>query len=175
MVRRVCFSGTQRLRRKRQKRNNLIANYCPRSTSRTHAEVVELRCVPPQHRSMTRRRPAIRAGRASRTCWLPSMPAVAVAPRSRSGRPVRGEAATGAKGPVPATLARVAASGRVLGHVRDKHRQARSRTRWSRTRDPARQCTLTSMLSSQRTRSTTVYSERKKAMNKNRGKLPGRE
>jgi hypothetical protein len=118
---------------------------------------------------MTRRRPAIRGGQASQTCWLPSMPAVAVAPRSWSGRPVRGEAATGAKGPVQATLARMAASGCVLGRVRDKHRQARSRTRWSRTRDPARRCTLTSTLSSQRTRSTTVYSERKKAMNKTEG------
>src|SRR6267154_2382452 len=99
------------------------------------------------------------------------MPAVAVAPRSRSGRPVRGEVATGAKGPVPATLANMAASGRVLRHVRDKHRQARSRTRWSRTRDPARRYTLTSTLSSQRTRSTTVYSggEKGDAMNKIEG------
>jgi len=122
---------------------------------------------------MTRRRPAIRAGPASRTCWLPSMPAVAVALRSWSGRPVRGEAATGAKGPVPATLERVAASGRVLGRVRDKHRQARSRTRWSRTRDPARRCTLTSTLSSQRTRSTTAYSETEKAVNKIEGDYLG--
>jgi len=126
-----------------KKKNNLKTNNCPWSISHTHAEVVALWCVPPRHRSMTRRRPAIRAGQASRTCWLPSMPVVAAALRSWSGRPVREEAATGAKGPVPAMLARVVASGRGLDRVPDKHRQARSRTRWSRTRDPARRCTLT--------------------------------
>src|SRR6266403_3325750 len=110
---------------------------------------------------MTRRRPAIRADQASQTCWLPLMPVVAVVPRSWTGSSVRGEAATGAGGPVPAMLARMAAAGHVLRHVQDKHRQARLRTRLSRTRDLPRRCTLTSMLSSQRTRSTTVYGERK--------------
>ena len=71
------------------------------------------------------------------------MPAVAVAPRSWPGKPERGAAATGAGGLALATLAKVVVFGRVLGHVRDRHRQARSRTRLSRTRDPARRCTLT--------------------------------
>jgi hypothetical protein len=136
----------------KEKQNNR-----PSSNTRTHAKVVVLWCVPLRRRSMTRRRPAIRADRALLTCWSPSMPAVAMAPGSWPGRPARGEAATGAGGPAPATLAKMAASGRVLGHVRDKRRQAHSQTRSSRTRDPARRCTLTSTLSSQRMRSTTVY------------------
>jgi hypothetical protein len=136
-------------------------NICPRSTSRTHAKVVALWCVPPRRRSMTPRRPSIRDDLASRTCWPPSMPAVAVAPRSWPGKPSRGAAATGAGGPVPATLAKMAAFGRVLGHVLDKRRQARSQTRWSRTRDPARLCILTWTLSSQRMRSTTTYAEKR--------------
>ena len=104
------------------------------------------------------------------------MPAVAVAPRSRSGRLVRGEAATGAKGPVLATLARMAASGPVLGlgHVRDKHRQARSQTRWSHTRDPARRCTLRRRRCRHRERAEHYRIWRKKkAINKIEGNCLG--
>jgi hypothetical protein len=48
---------------------------------------------------------------------------------------------------VLATLVTMAAFGPVLGHVQDKRKQVRSRTRWSHTRGPARRCIQMLMLS----------------------------